>query len=119
MDGLKRAVAVTVGEKHSLALQRWSATQLAGLQRVPWLAHLAAPGGDPDAAVIGSPGADDDGLYNRAADSLATPRGDIESEPSGLSMAHSLASPDRLVQNVPPCRRAACAATLRVTCCKP
>ena len=35
--GLKRAGLVAVGEKHSLALQRWSAVQLDGLPLMPWL----------------------------------------------------------------------------------
>lgn len=35
--GLKRAGVVAVGEKHSLALQRWNAVQLEGLPALPWL----------------------------------------------------------------------------------
>ncbi len=35
--GLKRAGVVAVGEKHSLAVQRWSAVQLEGLSALPWL----------------------------------------------------------------------------------
>lgn len=37
LSGLKRAGCVAVGEKHSLALQRWSACQLEGLPSPPWL----------------------------------------------------------------------------------
>lgn len=39
--GLKRAGVVAVGEKHSLALQRWSAVQLEGLPVLPWLTPKA------------------------------------------------------------------------------
>ena len=39
---LKRAGVVAVGEKHSLALQRWSAVQLEGLPVLPWLKNGAA-----------------------------------------------------------------------------
>lgn len=35
--GLKRAMAVAVGEKHSLAIQCWGALQLASLPALPWL----------------------------------------------------------------------------------
>lgn len=90
VEGLKRAAAVAVGEKHSLALQRWSAAQLPGLQHVPWLAA-------PAAAHHGGEGMlEEEAAYQRAADSIAlgTPRGsDLESEASGLESV--LSSPER------------------------
>lgn len=100
VEGLKRAAAVAVGEKHSLALQRWSAAQLPGLQHVPWLAA-------PAAAHHGGEGMlEEEAAYQRAADTLAlgTPRGsDLDSEASGLESV--LSSPERCAA----LRREACA----------
>ena len=84
VDGLKRVVHVAVGEKHSLAVQRWSAAQLAGLPNMPWLAsdargtHALAP--DTAAALYTrATGGEESGL-------LTTPRsasgGDLSAEPS-------------------------------------
>jgi len=38
VDSLRRATAIAVGEKHTLALQSWSVAQLKGLPHLPWLA---------------------------------------------------------------------------------
>lgn len=98
MEGLKRAAAVAVGEKHSLAMQRWSAAQLEGMAAVPWLAPTApaAPSGSAAAA------ADEEHWYQEAADALAcdpqvlltTPRG-LEGEPSAADSAATSPSPGR------------------------
>ena len=101
---------MSVGEKHSLALQRWSAAQLPGLQRVPWLAPLAPGGeragercGSRAAAAAAAAAAEEEEAYRRAADSLATPRGggELDSEPSALSGLDSQAtSPDRCAAHI-------------------
>eukprot|EP00887_Chlorella_sp_A99_P006446 scaffold3.g6446.t1 len=85
VEGLKRVVHVAVGEKHSLAVQRWAAAQLAGLPHIPWL---------DDDVHAAPPAADEGALYARAADGedgsqLATPRstGDLSAEPSGAESA--------------------------------
>ena len=101
MGGLKRAVAVAVGEKHSLAVQRWSAAQLEGMAQVPWLqADAAAVAADAAGATSpGSSDADLDRWYQTAADGLAadelaadgqlgTPRGEAgaDGSPSGTAL---------------------------------
>lgn len=78
---MKRAVWVSVGEKHSLALQRWSAAQLPGLERIPWLEDAAYS--EPDPAV-------GDTMCSRATGSLfSTPRSGRESDTSGHLSMHS------------------------------
>ena len=97
VEGLKRAVAVAVGEKHSLAVQRWSAAQLEGMAPVPWLA-VAQPAPQGAAAAAAAAAAEEERWYQHAADGLvdssqlATPRGlaALDAEPSG---AESAASP--------------------------
>lgn len=98
MEGLKRAVAVAVGEKHSLAVQRWSAAQLEGMAPVPWLAAVApAPHGAAAAAALA---AEEERWYQHAADGLvdgaqlSTPRGlaALEAEASAAESA-ATASP--------------------------
>lgn len=95
VEGLKRAVAVTVGEKHSLAVQRWSAAQLEGMSPVPWLAAaVPVPHGAAAAVAVE---AEEDRWYQHAADGfvdssqLTTPRGlaVLEAE---ASAAESLAT---------------------------
>ncbi len=51
--GLKRAGVVAVGEKHSLAVQRWSAVQLEGLPVLPWLKPRVAGDNSSDWEVDG------------------------------------------------------------------
>lgn len=92
VEGLKRVVHVAVGEKHSLAVQRWAAAQLRGLPFMPWLAddlRAASPAAGWRTLDDGS------GLFMRVADGdeggrqLATPRtcGDLSAEPSGADSA--------------------------------
>ena len=96
VEGLKRAAAVAVGEKHSLAVQRWSAAQLEGMVAVPWLHPAPAA-----AASVAAAAADDDRWFQQAADAdslmdggqLATPRG-LEAEPSSADSPASM-SPGR------------------------
>ena len=97
VEGLKRAAAVAVGEKHSLAVQRWSAAQLEGMVAVPWL-QQPAPAALPGAAAAAAAAAEeDDRWFQRAADGLmedgrlATPRGlhQLEAEHSAADSAAS------------------------------
>jgi hypothetical protein len=95
--GLKRAAAVAVGEKHSLAVQRWSAAQLEGMAVVPWL--QAAPRSLSESASSSAANFDSleaaEGGWFLASDGLAegvalsTPRG-LEREPSLADSAASL-----------------------------
>lgn len=89
-------MAVTVGEKHSLAVQRWSAAQLEGMAHVPWLAAAApVPHGAAAAAALV---AEEDHWYQHAADGLmdasqlTTPRG-LAALEAEASVAESVASP--------------------------
>lgn len=90
VEGLKRAVCVAVGEKHSLALQRWSAAQLVGLPRIPWLAQPQA------AEAQGEFGGEEEADQRGVGSLSSTPRGstaDFEPEP-GLGDS-AIASPGR------------------------
>lgn len=75
VEGLKRVVAVAVGEKHSLAVQRWSAAQLDGMAHVPWLQaplDAAAPAAAAEAAA-----AEEEAWFQQAVDGLVgSPGGD-------------------------------------------
>ena len=67
---MKRTAAVAVGEKHSLAVQRWSAAQLEGMVAVPWL-QQPAPAAPPGAAAAATAAAEEeDRWFQRAADGL-------------------------------------------------
>ncbi len=95
MEGLKRAVAVTVGEKHSIAVQRWSAAQLEGMAHVPWLTAAApVPHGAAAAAALAD---EEDHWYQHAADGLVdtsqltTPRG-LAALEAEASAAESIAT---------------------------
>ena len=83
MEGLKRAVAVAVGEKHSLALQRWAAVQLEGLPAMPWLQSSVPAASSADAGDEGP---------------LTTPRSELGSESSAgdLLASPGLRSPSRV-----------------------
>lgn len=70
VHGVKRVGAVAVGEKHSLALQLWSAVQLEGLEPIPWL------GGEEKAAGAGQ---------EEAEEVPGTPHAESEAESSADS----------------------------------
>ncbi|KAL4458643.1 hypothetical protein ABPG75_013508 [Micractinium tetrahymenae] len=94
VEGLKRAVAVAVGEKHFLAVQRWSAAQLEGMALVPWLQDPQAAGTPAVAAEAAA--AEEDAWYQRAADGLmsaASLGSPGEDELGGISAAAGMESP--------------------------
>lgn len=92
VESLKRAGAVAVGEKHSLALQRWAAAQLEGLPAVPWLAPAAAAPAAPELQEEGG----DEGP-------LASPR--REPGPEGGGAGSAAASPGSRCAAPCSCRR--------------